>query len=218
MKILYLEDDIVLSETVEEFLEDEGFVVVSVRDGQKALDTLYYENFDLLLLDVQVQKLNGFSLLKSIREANIQTPAIFITSLNSIDDLSKGYQCGADDYIKKPFELKELLFRIKAILKREYKTNEQIIKIDENISFDINTYKLIINDEIYTLNQKETLLLKLLLKNKNSCVTFDMIFESVWTFDETNNYESLRTYIKNLRKYLGKDRIKNIKKQGYMFA
>ncbi|MGD9624910.1 MAG: response regulator transcription factor [Arcobacter sp.] len=218
MKILYLEDDIVLSETVEEFLEDEGFVVVSVRDGQKALDTLYYENFDLLLLDVQVPKLNGFSLLKSIREANIQTPAIFITSLNSIDDLSKGYECGADDYIKKPFELKELLFRIKAILKREYKTNEQIIKIDENISFDINTYKLIINDEIYTLNQKETLLLKLLLKNKNSCVTFDMIFESVWTFDETNNYESLRTYIKNLRKYLGKDRIKNIKKQGYMFA
>ncbi|MGE3593125.1 MAG: helix-turn-helix domain-containing protein, partial [Arcobacter sp.] len=83
---------------------------------------------------------------------------------------------------------------------------------------DINTYKLIINDEIYTLNQKETLLLKHLLKNKNSCVTFDMIFESVWTFDETNNYESLRTYIKNLRKYLGKDRIKNIKKQGYMFA
>ncbi|MGE3591704.1 MAG: response regulator transcription factor, partial [Arcobacter sp.] len=212
MKILYLEDDIVLSETVEEFLEDEGFVVVSVRDGQKALDTLYYENFDLLLLDVQVPKLNGFSLLKSIREANIQTPAIFITSLNSIDDLSKGYECGADDYIKKPFELKELLFRIKAILKREYKTNEQIIKIDENISFDINTYKLIINDEIYTLNQKETLLLKLLLKNKNSCVTFDMIFESVWTFDETNNYERLRTYIKNLRKYLGKDRIKNIKK------
>ena len=217
MKILYLEDDIALSETIEEFLEDEGFEVISVKDGQKALDTIYTQNFDLFLLDVQVPKINGFELLKSIKEANIQTPAIFTTSLNSIDDLSKGYEYGADDYIKKPFELKELLFRIKAVLKREFKTNSHIINIDENINFDINTHELTIYNEVHTLNQKESSLLKLLLKNKNQCVTFDMIFEYVWTFDEQNNHDSLRTYIKNLRKYLGKNRIKNIKKQGYIF-
>ena len=108
--------------------------------------------------------------------------------------------------------------RIKALLKREYHLQNNLIKIDEDIVFDINTHSLNISNQTYTLNPKETQLLKLLYKNKNSCVTFDMIFETVWSFEEENNYESLRTYIKNLRKLLGKERIQNIKKQGYMFV
>lgn len=218
MKILYLEDDIALRQTIHEFLEDEGFNVTLAKDGEEALEILYKQNFDLLLLDVQVPKLNGFKLLELLRESNITTPTIFTTSLNSIEDLSTGYEIGADDYIKKPFELKELLLRIKALLKREYHLQNNLIKIDEDIVFDINTHSLNISNQTYTLNPKETQLLKLLYKNKNSCVTFDMIFETVWSFEEENNYESLRTYIKNLRKLLGKERIQNIKKQGYMFV
>lgn len=218
MKILYLEDDIALGLTIEEFLEDHDFDVTLVRDGNKALDELYEKNFDLLILDVQVPNIDGFELLKSLRDSNIQTPAIFTTSLNSIEDLSYGYEIGADDYLKKPFELKELLFRIKALLKREYKLDQNIFKIDDEISFNILDHKLQVATNEYSLNQKESELLKLLFQHKNSCVTFDMIFDSVWSSQEMNNYESLRTYIKNLRKYIGKEKIKNIKKQGYMLV
>lgn len=215
MNILYLEDDIDLSQTVEEFLIDEGLHVVCVYDGQEALDTIYKENFDMLLLDVNVPKINGFDLLKELRNADILTPAIFTTSLNSIDDLSLGYDCGADDYIKKPFALKELLFRIKALLKREFKAQNKIIKITQDISFDTNENELIKENKKILLNPKEILLLKLLLKHKHECVSFQNIYQNVWSFDEMHSEMSLRTYIKNLRKYLGKEKILSIKKVGY---
>ena len=167
MKILYLEDDIDLSQTVEEFLTDEGLNIVTVYDGQEALDAVYKENFDMFLLDVNVPKISGFDLLKELRDSNISTPAIFTTSLNSIDDLAQGYDSGADDYIKKPFALKELLFRIKALLKREFKTQNEFIQITQDINFNTNTNELIKDNQVIILNPKEILLLKLLLKHKN---------------------------------------------------
>jgi DNA-binding response OmpR family regulator len=162
--------------------------------------------------------MTGFELLKDLRDANVKTPAIFITSLNSVEDLEKGFDCGADDYIRKPFALKELLIRVNALIKREYKTKEDIIKIDENTNFDIKKEILIINNIEYKINNKETTLLKLLLKYKDSVVQFDDIYETVWGFNENYSETSLRTYIKNLRKLLGKDKIKSIKKQGYLFV
>ena len=128
----------------------------------KALEVLYRQNFDLLILDVQVPKINGFELLQNLRDANIQTPAIFTTSLNSIEDLSKGYSVCADDYIKKPFALKELHLRIEALLKREYKTQEYIIKLDENITYNINLQQIQIDGKKYVLNHKENELLKII--------------------------------------------------------
>jgi len=218
MKIFYLEDDEQLSETVIEFLEDEGFEVVHSFDGDDALTKLYNDTFNLLLLDVNVPNIDGFSLLESLRNSHIKTPAIFITSLNSIDDLSRGYEIGADDYIKKPFVLKELLFRIKALLKREYKVQENLIQIDENIVLDITKREIQDNDSSISINEKEMKLLVLLVSNKNRCVTFDEIFENVWSFSETHSDQSLRTFIKNLRKIIGKEKIVSIKKQGYMFV
>jgi DNA-binding response OmpR family regulator len=218
MKILYLEDDYDLSETIVEFLEEEGFVVTSVYNSDSALEQLFHNSFDLLILDVQVPGIDGFELLKELREANILTPAIFTTSRNTIEDLSTGYEVGADDYLKKPFELQELLFRIKALLKREYKVQIELIQIDNTITFNHNLQTLITKNDTFKLNHKESELLKLLISHKNQCVTFDQIFEYVWGFDKEHNEASLRTYIKNLRKYIGKERIKSIKKQGYIFV
>lgn len=218
MKILYLEDDIALSETVAEFLSDEGFDVITVYDGDEALEAVYKGGFDMLLLDVNVPQINGFTLLKELRDANISTPAIFTTSLNSIDDLSRGYNCGADDYIKKPFLLKELLFRIKALLKREFKTQSELTKITKDIDFNTLANELIVDNQKILLNPKEVLLLKLLLKHKNECVSFENIYQSVWSFDEMHSDMSLRTYIKNLRKHIGKENILSIKKVGYKFV
>ena len=218
MKILYLEDDYDLSETIEEFLEEEGFIVTSVYNSDSALKQLFHNSFDLLILDVQVPGIDGFELVKELREADILTPAIFTTSRNSIEDLSTGYEVGADDYLKKPFELQELLFRIKALLKREYKVQNETIQIDTHITFNYNLQTLITHEKSLKLNNKESELLKILISHKNQCVTFDQIFEYVWGFDKEHNEASLRTYIKNLRKYIGKERIKSIKKQGYIFV
>jgi DNA-binding response OmpR family regulator len=216
-KILLLEDDIDLNETIEEFLVESGYSVEAVYDAKEALDTLYSQQFDLLLLDVNVPFMNGFELLKSLRDASIQTPAIFITSLNSIDDLDKGFKSGADDYIRKPFELRELLIRVNSTIKKSYKqvAVSDLIKLDNNLSFDINSEILTLNNEEIKLRSKEQKLLKLLIKNRDQIVTFDEIFSTVWSFDETISETSLRTYIKNLRKILGRDKIISIKKEGY---
>jgi len=215
MKILYLEDDINLSETVEEFLVDEGFEVTCVYGGDEAIEVIYKQNFDLFILDVNVPSINGFELLKTLRDANIQTPAIFTTSLSGIDDLAKGFDSGGDDYIKKPFLLKELLFRIKALLKREFKTQASLINISDKITFNTQTNELLIDNKQTVFHSKELLLLKLLLKHCNEAVTFENIYQNVWSYDEIHSEMSLRTYIKNLRKHLGKDKILSIKKIGY---
>lgn len=215
MNILYLEDDLNLSQTIKEFLSDDGFFVTCVYDGEDALKEVYSSNYDMLLLDVNVPDINGFELLKELRDAKIMTPAIFITSLNGIEELSKGYESGADDYIKKPFELKELLLRINALLKREYKTQNSNIDITKNIKFNIYSNELRKDDKTIMLKQKESLLLKLLLKHKNELVGFDEIYQNVWNFDEEHSYMSLRTYIKELRKHIGKEQIISIKNIGY---
>ena len=112
MKILLLEDDPILSEIIEEFLCEHGYHVTLFYDGQEALDALFVDKFDILVLDINVPSLSGFELLKALKEAGIITPTIFITSLSQINDVKKGFALGAEDYLKKPFELEELLVRI----------------------------------------------------------------------------------------------------------
>ena len=218
-KILLLEDDLTLSETVVEYLEDNDFNVVPVYDGEIASDIMYEKNFDIFLLDVNVPHINGFDLLKQKREQGVKTPAIFITSLNSIDSLECGYESGCDDYIRKPFALKELLFRIENILKRGYfhETNSKI-KIDKNIEYDTNTNQLYVNNKEYQINNKESELLKLFLQNKNEVVVHEKIYDTLWQYEETPSESALRTYIKNLRKIIGKEKIVSIKKLGYKFT
>ncbi len=215
-KIFLLEDDLNLSETIEEFLEDEGFEVVCAYDGIDAEDIIYENSFDILLLDVNVPGINGFELLKKIRDNGNETPAIYITSLNSTEDLSDGYDSGCDDYIRKPFALKELLLRIKSILKRGFfHKKENMVKINENTYYDIDNSQLIKDGEKITLNNKEDKLLKLFLQNQNQVISHEKIYETLWGYDEVYSDNSLRAYIKNLRKILGKDSIVSIKKLGY---
>jgi DNA-binding response OmpR family regulator len=215
-KILLLEDDINLSETIEEFLQDEGYEVSHVYDGDSAEEVIYEEKFDILLLDVNVPGLNGFELLKKIREEGNETPAIFITSLNSTDDLSDGYESGCDDYIRKPFELKELLLRVQSILKRSFfHKAENKIKIKEDIFYDLNNNELVKEGKKVVLNNKEDRLLRLFLQYQNQIIPHEKIYETLWNYDETYSDSALRTYIKNLRKILGKESIESIKKLGY---
>ena len=217
-KILLLEDDLNLSETVSDYLDEQGFKVTAVYDGDEAIASIYENNFDLLLLDVNVPNKNGFEVLKEVRSQNKSVPAIFITSLNSMDSLEKGYASGCDDYIRKPFELKELLIRVQTILKREFShTKSDIIQITSEVTFNSISNELKSKDEELKLNLKELKLLKFFLQHPNELLSHDRIYDYVWDYDEEYSDNSLRTYIKNLRKILGKDKIVSLKKLGYRF-
>jgi len=218
-KLLLLEDDVNLNETVAEFLSEKGFEVKSVYDGRTAEEMIYENSFDLFVLDVNVPSPNGFELLKSSRNRGDTTPAIYITSLNSMDDVSKAFDSGCDDYIRKPFSLEELLLRINNILKRNFYHNpNETVQIDQNISYDVQADELLDKGVKVGLNNKEKLLLKLFLQHPNEQISHEVIYEHLWGFDEEPSDSALRTYIKNLRKVLGKDRIVSIKRYGYKYA
>jgi len=218
-KILLLEDDITLSETIVEFLEGHDFEVITAYDGEKASDIIYEQQFDLFLLDVNVPLLNGFELLKQKRDGGIKTPAIYITSLNSIDSLEDGYKSGCDDYIRKPFVLKELLFRVENILKRGFFHEVgSRVKIDQHIEYDIESSLLFVDSKQVQLNTKTSNLLKFFLQNQEEVISHERIYDTLWGYDETPSENGLRTYIKDLRKIIGKEKIVSIKKLGYRFS
>ncbi len=219
VRILLLEDDFTLSSIIEEYLSDAGYDVTCAYDGNSALDLAYEKMFDLFLLDVKVPYTNGFDVLRSLRNRNNEAPAIFITSLNTLDDLSAAFAAGCDDYLKKPFELKELELRINALIKRSplWKNSESIVLNDE-ISFDPKNGRLAINEENITLPPKEAKILKLLLSRPDEVLSSRYLIDSVWDFDEEASEESLRTHIKNLRKHLGKESIVNLRGRGYQIA
>ncbi|HHH51295.1 MAG TPA: response regulator transcription factor [Campylobacterales bacterium] len=217
-KILLLEDDSNLNDTITEFLEDEGYVVDNAYDGYEAQDKLYESKYDLLLLDVNTPGVDGFTVLKEARENGVVSPSIFITSLDGVDDLERGFKSGCDDYIRKPFILKELLIRIETLLRRGFfhEAND-LIEISENIAYNTKSNELIVDDKAQTLGNKESALFKLFMKQQDEVISHDRIYKELWDFDEDPSDTALRTYIKNIRKIIGKDRIVSIKKQGYKF-
>jgi DNA-binding response OmpR family regulator len=217
-KLLILEDDITLNETLVEYLQEQDYEVISVYDGESAEDRLYEEKFDLLLFDVNVPSPNGFELLHVARKNSIKTPAIFMTTRSGMDDLEKGYESGADDYIRKPFELKELLLRVQSMLKRNYfHSNSEKVQISQTAHYDIINGELYIDDTIQSLGDKESRLLKLFVQRRGELLSHELIISHLWDFDEKSSDSALRTYIKNLRKLLGKDTIVSHKRLGYQF-
>lgn len=218
MKILLLEDDVALSDVIYEYLDDNDFEVDLVFDGEEALSSAYEFQYDLYIFDVNVPAIKGFDLLNMLRENGDTTPAIFITSLNDIEDVSKGFESGADDYLKKPFELAELLLRIKNIQKRSFtQQRSSVIKIDKNITFDIDTELLNTKEGSISLPQKELKLLKYFLQHPNEVLTFENLYKIMWDYDENISPESLRAHMKNLRKHLTQDMIQNVRGIGYRF-
>lgn len=217
-KLLLLEDDPNLSESVSEYLEEQGYSVTCVYDAATAEDTLYEQKFDLLLLDVNVPGGDGFSLLKNSRKEGNATPAIFITSRNAMCDVEEGFESGGDDYIRKPFALKEMLLRIQTILKRNFYHNPtDALTLAKGVTYDIDNQILSVNGEIQNLQLKEHKLLKLFIQHRNELLSHEMIMEHLWDYDETPSDGSLRTYIKTLRKLLGKESIVSHKRLGYQF-
>ena len=218
LKILLLEDDVELNDTITSFLTLEGFDVSQSFDAIDAKERVFESAFELWLFDVKVPFQSGIELLKELRAEGYKTPTIFITSLSSVEDVSSGFESGGDDYIRKPFALKELKMRVEAVMKRAYGVTEQLIEIDGSHSFDLLDKVLYVDTKRIALKPKETALLALFLLHQNHIVTKEMIFDTLYSYGEEPNEGSLRTFVKVLRHHLGKNRIETIKEVGYRFV
>ena len=214
MKILLLEDDVILQEIIEEFLIENAYEVESFFDGEKALDAIGSGSYDMLLLDVNVPNIDGFEILSYLREIGNTTPAIYITSLAGMADLKKGFDLGADDYLKKPFELEELNARIKHIV-RIYRLQEEI-EFD-GMKFIPKAHQIFMEDKIIEMRQKEAQVLEYFIRNMGKIISCDEIIENVWDEEHVPTHATIRTYIKNLRKMFEKEYFDNIKGEGYRF-
>jgi len=213
-KILLLEDDELFNATISDFLEEEGFEVVSVYDPIKALELTFKENFDLYLIDINLPFESGLVFLEKLRKSDDVTPSIFLTSREDKESLHKGFLIGADDYIRKPVDLDELLLRINAILKRVCRK--------ETISIDGYTLDIISktlkdkNGELLNLNTKAIELLILLIENKNEVVSNEVIKDRLYPVGVNASSGAIRVYITQLKKIF-KDKIVNIRGVGYSF-
>lgn len=217
MKILLLEDDVILNEIIEEFLLSLNYDVITAFDGNIAEELIYEESFDLLLFDVNIPNITGFELLKNIRQNNINIPIIFITSRHTADDVKIGFNSGCDDYIKKPFELSELQLRIENIKRLRQIDNHGQIKIDNDTFYNYEKKVIIRNNEEFNLSKIEAKILEYFLKNKNKTISIDEISVNNWLYDEMPESTTIRTYIKNLRKKLNDETITTLKGIGYRF-
>lgn len=213
-KILLLEDDELFAESLEDYLSEEGYTIDLARDGLEALDKNFENNYDLYLLDINVPKLNGLDLLKELRQSGDDTPSIFLTSYKDKDTLTQGFKNGADDFLRKPVDLDELLLRIKSLLKRSGKQTEELTLFD-NLVYNPNNQRLTKNGIDLELPSKIIQLFELCLENRGSIVSKDMMVNRLWSSSEEYSEGSIRVYINNLKKILGKDSIVNVKGIGY---
>lgn len=205
LKILLAEDDTNLGFLLLEFLEANGFDVKLYRDGKSGLKGFHSYDFDFCILDVMMPFMDGFTLAEKIRNQNKSIPIIFLTARSMKEDKMRGFQIGIDDYITKPFDEDELLFRIQSILKRvNNKPKEEVKNVFElgKIKFDSENQELKIDKESKRLTSKETKILSILAKSKNNIVKREDLMIQVW--GETDYFigRSLDVFISKIRKYL----------------
>ncbi len=211
MKILLLEDDEIINESVSSYFEMQGHVVDSFLDGEELLDNVCATAYDIFLLDINTPKIDGFTVLKELREHTKDIPAIFITALSDIKSIEKGYQLGCNDYIKKPFNLRELELHLNKLTRCDI---DSIVKINEHYIFDKKSMQLLHNGSEVMLSKNETLIINQLVNNINATVDSEAIIEYVWDYKNISQ-NTLRTQMKKLRQKLHSDFIVNIRGRGY---
>lgn len=199
MRVLVVEDERDLNNIITKYLKKNNFNVDNVFDGEEALDYLNSAEYDLVILDVMMPKINGYEVLKTMRKENNDTPVLMLTAKDGIDDKVKGLDLGADDYLIKPFDFDELSARIRAITRRKFGNTTNILQID-NLIIDINK-KMVTRAGInIELTAKEYEVLVYLIQNKGHILSRDKIRDGVWNFDYEGESNIIDVIIKNIRK------------------
>ncbi len=209
IKVLLAEDDDNLGNILKTYLEAKGYTTTIAVNGEEAIAAFSKDSFDFFILDVMMPIKDGFTVAKEIRKKDKKVPILFLTAKSMQDDVLKGFQTGADDYITKPFSMEVLLMRMSAIIRRsatiDKKTNLTAIFKLGNYTFDNNRQLLTINDKEQKLTSKEAELLKLLCDNANDVLDRSLALKEIWHDDSYFNARSMDVYITKLRKYLKED-------------
>ena len=208
-RILLVEDEISLSEVIKINLEIEGYEVVVIENGIKAVETYQQQRFNLIILDIMLPGLNGLEVCEKIRVNNSNIPILILSAKDESEDKIKGLKKGADDYLAKPFNLEELLLRVKILLKRSAQVDQpfqemEIFNFGEH-QINFNTYEAKANSKQIKLTKKEAMLLKLLISRKNQVVSREQIMQHVWGYDVFPTTRTVDNFIANFRKYFEKD-------------
>ena len=219
MKLLLVEDEKQLSEALQQILIRNKYSVDAVYNGEEGLLYALSGVYDVIILDIMLSKLNGLEILKTIRKKGIATPTILLTAKASIEDKILGLDCGADDYLPKPFSTDELLARLRALTRRNGGfINENILEFSD-IKLNLSTYDMEVNDNSITLTQKEFEILKYFMQRPKLVVSKDDLITKLWGYDSDVEYNNIEVYISFLRKKLAyvesNAKITTIRRVGY---
>ena len=219
INLLIVEDEATLSDNIKEILSDLG-EITQIYDGEEGLFEAETVVYDLILLDLMLPGKNGYEILAELRKKNIQTPVLILTAKDSLEDKITGFQKGADDYLTKPFYREELIMRVKALLKRSLGLFSENQIVYKNITCNLATKEVTIDDEILSIQGKEFDLLVYFIQNKGVILTKEQIFDRIWGFDSDTTITVVEVYMSHLRKHLkpsGADQFfKTLRNVGYI--
>lgn len=216
-KILVVEDDLKIQELIVEFLSSQNYEVYSSNDGVQGYENFKTRAYDLVILDVMMPLLDGYSLCKMIRQSNKDVPIIFLTALGSEEDEVKGFEAEGDDYITKPFSFNVLIKRVEAALKRKQVFKKATSKREfNNLTLDLSTYKVYTKGKEVELTLKEFNILKMLVESYPKVVTRERLIAEAWGYDYYGDTRVIDAHVKNIRKKIEENYIKTVKGIGYV--
>ena len=219
MRLLVVEDEKDLNSIIVKNLEAEGYIVDSCYDGEDAVVYMTTIDYDAVILDVMIPKMSGFEVLKKVREMKIETPVLFLTARDHVDDIVFGLNIGADDYMVKPFSFDELMARLRVIVRRKPEVRENIYTCGDLI-LNVNTRQVTRQGREISLSPKEYAILECLIRNKNIVLTRAQIESNIWDMDYNGESNVIDVYIRYLRKKIDDDfdekLIQTVRGVGYM--
>lgn len=213
-RILVIEDEASLQNILRVFLEDAGYQVTLADDGMDGIAAFHKDSFDLVLLDIMMPRLDGYSVCEMIRNES-STPVILLTALDDEDNQMKGFNLLADDYITKPFSMPLVLKRMEAVLRRAWSGEKSSVLVYQNVQLDTENYKVFVEGKEVTLTAREFDILRLLMENQGRVFTREQLLDIIWNYDYLGDDKIINTHIKNIRKKLGVDCIETIRGVGY---
>ena len=215
--ILVIEDEDSIRKVIKAFLVDAGYTVFEASDGLEGLEKFHQHHPDLILLDLMLPKMNGFSLCEAIRKES-RVPIIMLTALDSEADQMKGFDALADDYITKPFSMPVVVRHIEAVLRRAQQDSpleESNVIHYKNIAVNTDSLTVRVDGEAVPLTTREFEILKFLLENQDKVITRENLIDNIWGYEHLGDEKIVNTHIKNIRRKLGVDYIETIRGAGY---
>lgn len=218
MKILVIDDERALTEALSAILNQNKYSVDCAFDGEEGLDYALTGQYDLIILDVMMPKMDGFAFLKALRQRKMDVPVIILSAKSQTEDKISGLNLGADDYLPKPFSTEELLARIKALLRRKEKFTGDVLSYND-VSLDRDTFEICKNDKRIALGKKEFQILEMLLLSPNKVINKNTFIEKIWGYESEAEYNNIEVYVSFIRRKLSSihssTEIKSIRGVGY---